>query len=156
MLETRELLCFLTIARTSERGGDVIHKGLLFWRTFIRCCTGIISRAGLSYWFPDLQQIKTFVSHYHLCTEKCKEKLNDIFDIWTKKKKKKWSACSERSLIIAQRKRKPERPPLHSSSLPVAHSCARLHSRNAALRSVIVSVQWAWHGHSVKNNSPQK
>lgn len=89
MLETRELLCFLTIARTSERGGDVIHKGLLFWRTFIRCCTGIISRAGLSYWFPDLQQIKTFVSHYHLCTEKCKEKLNDIFDIWTKKKKKK-------------------------------------------------------------------
>lgn len=44
----------------------------------------------------------------------------------------------------------------HSSSLPVASSCGRLHGRNAELRSVIVSAQWAWHGRSVKNNSFQK
>lgn len=71
--------------------------------------------------------------------------------IWLMTEKKK-SMCAERKLIISQTERKPER----SRSLPVAHSCARLHSRNAALRSVIVSVQWAWHGHSVKNNSAQK
>lgn len=43
-----------------------------------------------------------------------------------------------------------------ATGLPVAHSCARLHSRNSALRSVIVSVQRACHGHSVKNNSAKQ
>lgn len=53
---------------------------------------------------------------------------------------------------INQRKQEPDRPHWRSSSLPVAHSCARLHSRNAALRSVIVGVQRACRGHSVRNN----
>lgn len=88
-----------------------------------------------------------------LINERKKSLFNHIFDIWAGKKKKSVRSPREAS---SQTKRKPERPSLHSSSLPVAHSCARFHSRNAALRSVIVSVQWAWHGHSVKNNSSQK
>lgn len=128
-----------------------------------RRCTGIIARVGLSYGFPHLQQIKGCLSVLRLCSDTCKQEESVQPSLWhlsrDKKKnpkKKKQSVPPERSLIIAQTERKPERPGLHGCSLPVAHSCARLHSRNAALRSVIVSVQWAWHGHSVKNNSAQK
>lgn len=49
---------------------------------------------------------------------------------------------------ITSSRRKPER------RLPVAPPSVRLHGRNAALRSVIVGAQWAWHGHSVKTNWP--
>ena len=42
------------------------------------------------------------------------------------------------------------------SSYLSLRSRARLPSRNAALRWVIVGVQWAWRGHSVKNNWAQK
>lgn len=76
-------------------------------------------------------------------------------NIEQKGEEKKGRIC-ERSVAISQRKRKPERPRRRCSGLPVAHSCARLHSRNSALRSVIVSVQRACHGHSVKNNSAKQ
>lgn len=64
-------------------------------------------------------------------------------------KEEKQRGVSERSLAISQRWRKPERPRRRSSGLPVAHSCATLHSRNAELRSVIVGVQRACRGPTV-------
>lgn len=55
-METREILCFFD---------NLIQKGHYIFEetwTSIRCCTGIIPRAGLSYWSPNLQQIKCCLS----------------------------------------------------------------------------------------------
>lgn len=143
------ILC-LTIPRTSDKGGgDLIHKGILFWRemwTFIRC-TGIYSLSRAVIWIPQFTANKS-LSVITLCSPihvRKKSLFHHIFDIWAGKKKRKKCALWKKPHHRSNKKETGAAGP--AQQLPTCRSFSRQTSQqecSAEISHCQCSMSMAW------------